>query len=201
MQVLEYQRRLQQNYVQTRDCCKRLELELEHLRGHRATIDFESSRAAAAATQSLTSFAMLPIARSLSPAPAQLQIAAAVDDIGSTLPASATSGSAATAAVAAEGFAHVRSFTSPDFAELVLVTGADSPEQGPPLPPRNGHMTAAYTSNKLDAPRSSARKSSHGSSGDEFDVPVTGSSQLHQLQSHGHSFALPLVLDITTSSC
>ena len=185
MQVIEFQRRLQQNYVQARDCCKRLEL--ERLRGHRA-----SAKSPRAACQSLTSFAVLPLAvmRSISPAPA-----AAADDMRSTL--TATFGSA-------EGVVH-RSFTSPDVAELVLVAGAESscvsPERGPPPPPRNGHFgSSASYATMLDVPRPTARKSSCSSSGDEVDVPITSSSQ-SQMQTHAHSFALPLALDITTSSC
>ena len=178
--------RLQQNYVQTRDRCKRLELEIERLTGHRASA--ESPRAA---SQSLTSFAVLPLAvtRSISPAPA------AADDMRSTL--TATLGSA-------EDVVH-RSFTSPDVAKLVLVAGAESGcaslERGPPPPPRNGHFgSSASYATMLDVPRPTARKLSRSSSGDEVDVPITSSSQ-SQMQTHAPSFALPLALDITTSSC
>ena len=193
VQVLEFQRRLQQNYVQTRDRCKRFELELERLTGHRA-----AAESPLAASQSLTSFALLPLAvtRSITPAPAaDAAITAAADDT-STL--TGTSGSLESVVR--------RSFTSPDVAELVLVAGAESncttPERVPPPPPRNGHVasSASYAA-LLDVPRPAARKSSRSSSGDEVDVPITSSSSQVQMQSHAKTFALPLALDITTSSC
>ena len=160
--------------------------ELELLRGHRALVD--SSRAA---SLSLTSFAMFPIARSTSPAPAFV-----ADELGSTLAATSDSS-------AAEGVAH-RSFASPDIAELVLVAGpqsGDPTERAPPPPPRNGHSIAsASLASKYGASLSAERRSSRGSSGEDLDVPITPTSH-QQMQSHVHSFALPLALDITTSSC